>query len=105
MYYPDYMLDLAAAIARDRGEAGEHRRAGAATTAGGHSRDGTPHLLAPPALVGVTILPIFYAVLALHLGSVGALWILGLTIGLWIVGAAAVVGLHALAGRKAKGVG
>ena len=103
MFYPDYMVDLAAAIARDRGEAGGHRREGAAVTAGRHGGDAGPGLWLPPVLVGGTVLLVFYAMLAFHLGFVLAGWVLALAVGLWLVGAATLVGVFALAGRKARG--
>ena len=102
MYYPDYMQDLAAAIAQARGEAGEHRRPGPARTAGRHGSRGGLNRWVPSAVGALTILSILYAVLARHFGFVWALWILGLAVGLWMFSVAAAFGVLALAGRRVK---
>ncbi|HEU0286161.1 MAG TPA: hypothetical protein VFR22_03885 [Nocardioidaceae bacterium] len=103
VYYSDYLQDLAAAIAQDRSEAGEHRRPGPAKTAGRHGSRGGLNRWAPSAVGALTILSILYAVLARHFGFVEALWIFGLAVGLAIaIAAVTAVGMFALAGRKVK---
>ncbi|HKE70948.1 MAG TPA: hypothetical protein VKB55_16930 [Nocardioidaceae bacterium] len=102
MYYPDYMQDLAAAVAQARGEAGEHRRPGPARTSGRHGRRGGSPRWLPAAVADVTILLILYAVLAFHFGVVEALLVLGAAFGLWVAGAAVVTGVLMLVGRKVK---
>lgn len=103
MYYPDYLRDLAAAIAQDRSEAREHRRPGPARTAGRHGSRGGLNRWVPSAVGALTILSILYAVLARRFGLVEALWIFGLAVGLAIgIAAMVAVGMLALARRARR---
>ena len=103
MYYPDYLQDLAAAIAQDRSEAREHRRPGPARTAGRHGSRGGLNRWVPSAVGALTILSILYAVLARRFGLVEALWIFGLAVGLAIgIAAMVAVGMLALARRARR---
>lgn len=103
MYYPDYLQDLAAAIAQDRSEAREHRRSGPARTAGRHGSRGGLNRWVPSAVGALTILSILYAVLARRFGLVEALWIFGLAVGLAIgIAAMVAVGMLALARRARR---
>lgn len=89
MFYPDYLVDLAAAVTRARDAAARRGRPDLATTRRG--RDGAwASGVGEPVLVGVAVLVVFYGVLAFQVGFVVALWIVGFAVALWIAGAAAV---------------
>jgi type IV secretory pathway TrbD component len=87
MFYPDYLVDLAAAVARARDVAARRGRPDPAMTTGRRGRGASG--VGEPVLVGAAVLVVFYGVLALQIGFVVALWIVGFALALWIAGAAA----------------
>jgi type IV secretory pathway TrbD component len=92
MFYPDYLVDLAAAVERAREAAARRGRPDLATpTDRRRGRVGASGV-GEPVLVGAAVLVVVYGVLALQMGFVVALWIVGVAVALWIAGAAAAVG-------------
>lgn len=88
MFYPDYLVDLAAAVERAREVSARRGRPDLATTRRRPGRVGASGV-GDPVLVGAAVLVVFYVVLALQVGFVVALWIVGFAVALWIAGAAA----------------
>ena len=77
MFYPDYLVDLAAAVEQAREVAARRGRPDLATpTDRRRGRVGASGV-GEPVLVGAAVLVVFYGVLALQMGFVVALWIAG----------------------------
>jgi hypothetical protein len=68
MYYPDYWVDLAAAIAWDRSEASKRRRAGPAKSADRYGRLGASQPWVLWTVAGLTVPLILCALLAIGVG-------------------------------------